>query len=816
MLRLTLKTCLIILVIGVVSFVGLTLYVWPQLPDIEELRDVRLQTPLRIYSHDGSFIQEIGEVKRVPLKISEVPSTLIKAVLATEDSRFYEHPGFDWRGIARAAIGYIKAGGVSPQGGASTITMQLAGHYYLNRREITIKRKIMEAYLSIKIEHELSKDEILELYLNTYYLGHRANGVGAAAQVYYGTTIDKLTLPQYAMIAGLFQRPSKVNPITDPVASFNRRNHVLNRMLTVGYISKEEYNAAIETPVTASMHQQSVELNAPYIAEMVRREIVDRYGEDGVNEGYKVYTTILDKNQRAAKQALCDDLVAYDKRHGYRGPESRFELTEDKDANAMDQFLATFPVMCGMRPALITELKDTSAIAEVRDIGIVEIPWEGLSWARKYINENRRGAEPKTAAEILNPGDIVRVMEDENGQWTLTQIPDVEGALVSVDPNNGATLALVGGFDFTRSKYNRVTQALRQPGSSFKPFVYSAALAHGYTAASLVNDAPIVKDEGGEDVWRPQNYERHSFGPVRLRFSITRSINLVSARIFDDIGLDYGLKHIARFGFDVNRMHHNLTLALGSEGISPWESATAYSILANGGYKVNLYFIDRIEDYKGDVVYQAKPVTVCHDCDEPAANETAKDESSTTAAAELTGVSSQEADQPPDNSLPEAEQKHAERVVDARNIYIINSMTRSVIQDPGGTGNKAKVLNRMDLSGKTGTTNDQRDAWFAGYNPSIVTISWVGFDNFNKLGNYETGARAALPMWIDYMRVALQDIPEVIPPQPPGLINVLINPETGKPTGPDTPGAFFEIFRVENAPKKVKDENKPNLVPEIF
>ena len=818
MLRFAFKTCLVILVLGIISFLALFLYVWPKLPDINELRDVRLQTPVRIYSHDGSFIGQYGEVRRDLLKINEAPKALIHAVLATEDSRFYEHPGVDWHGVVRAAINYIKTGRKSQ--GASTITMQVARHYFYNRKK-TWHRKINEAFLSLKIERELTKDEILELYLNSFYLGQRANGVGAAAQVYYGTTIDNLTLAQQAMIAGLFQSPSTDNPVTSPANALKRRNHVLRRMLDLNYITQEEYKTASDSPITASLHQPEVQLQAPYIAEMVRREIINRYGDGGINDGYKVYTTVRDVNQRAANQALRKDLEAYDKRHGYRGPESHYELTEKTDADTIENFLEPFKIIGGMRPALVTEVKDNSVIAQIWGVGRVEIPWDGLSWARKYIDVNRRGAEPQTAADILKAGDIIRVIDDKNGIWTLTQIPEVEGALVSVDPNNGATLALVGGFDFNRSKYNRVTQALRQPGSSFKPFVYSAALAHGYTAATMVNDAPIVKYEGSGEVWKPQNYERgESFGPVRLRDAITRSLNLVSARILDDIGLDYGLKYFARFGFDVNRMHHNLTLALGSESITPWESATAYSVLANGGYKVELYFIEHIEDYNGKVVYQADPVTVCHDCDEntkpdeetgtPAAVG-ATEATDTEAATEATGT---EADQPPVQKLPEPQPKYAKRVIEVRNDYIINSMTRSVIQDRHGTGHKAMVLNREDLSGKTGTTNDQRDAWFAGYNSSIVTVCC--FDDNSRLGNTETGAKAALPMWIDYMRVALKNIPEVTPPPPPHLTYVRIDPKTGKPTGADTPGAFFEIFRDEYAPKEVKESRNPNLVPEVF
>lgn len=806
MLRFAFKFCLLSLFIGTISFAGIFLYVWPQLPEIDELRDVRLQTPLRVYSHDGSFIREFGEVRRTPLRIEEVPQRLINAVLATEDTRFYQHPGFDVRGIARAAWGVIKTRSIS-QGGASTITMQVAGHYYLDRSQRTLDRKMKEAFLSIKIESELTKDEILELYLNTYYLGHRANGVGAAAEVYYGTTVDKLTLAQQAMIAGLFQRPSKVNPVTNPEAALNRRNHVLKRMLDVGFITREEYNATIKIPVTASLHQQESELEADFVAMMANIQITQDYGDAAINDGFKVYTTIRDKNQQAANKALHKALLDYDRRHGYRGPESQYELSEEPDLHAIQQYLDTFSVIGGLRPAIVLEVLETSAIVYISNEGIEELTWEGIEWAREYKTENWRGPVPRTAADIFKTGDIVRVNRNEDDQWLLSQIPLAEGALVSMDPNNGATLALVGGYDFNRSQYNRVTQATRQPGSSFKPFIYYAALENGYSAASIVNDAPIVTDEDSDDPWKPQNDNRKSNGPVRLRWAITKSLNQVSARLVDDLGVDTVLQQIARFGFDTGRMPHNETIALGSAGISPWESATAYCVLANGGYRVEPFFIERIEDYNGDVIYQANPLIVCKDCDEDEAE-------SETSEIDLTLAQPEKKPETGKLELPPLEEevtgtRYAERVVDPRTVWIINSMTRSVVQE--GTGSKARVLKRTDLSGKTGTTNDQTNAWFAGYNTSIVTVTWVGFDNRDSLGSSEFGSKAALPMWIDYMRVALEDIPDVIPPQPPGLVNIRIDPRTGRPTGADTPGSFFEIFREENNPEKSKQDPSNNI-----
>ena len=810
MLRFALKISLFLAFIGALSCAGVVLYFWPQLPAIDELRDVRMQTPLRIYSEDGSFIREIGEVRRVPLRIDEIPQTLIQAVIATEDTRFYNHYGVDPQSVARAAWIYLKTRNVKQSGGASTITMQLAGHYYTDRSDISIKRKIKDILLAVKIEKELEKSEILELYLNTYFLGHRANGVGAAAQVYYGTTVDKLTLPQQAMIAGLFQRPSAVNPITSPPFAMERRNHVLGRMLAVGNISDEEYRMAIDAPITARLHQPDEELEAPYIAEMVRLEVIKNYGEPAVNDGLKVYTTIRDRNQLAANQALRKALIDYDQRHGYRGPESHFEPTGEPDTEAVEKLLETFSVIGDMQPAIVTEVMETSITAQVRELGDVVIPWEGLEWARKYLTENRRGPAPRTAGDILKVGDIIRVKEIEPEQWVLTQVPVVEGGLVSMDPVDGATLALVGGFDFNRSKFNRITQARRQPGSSFKPFIFSAALENGYTAATLVNDAPIVKNQGSDDVWRPQNDNLSSSGPVRLRWAITKSINQVSVRLLDDIGVDTAVQHLARFGYNVDELPHNETLALGSASITPWQHATAYTVLANGGYRVEPYFIERIENTDGEVIYQADPVKVCSDETCIVQEYAAESENFIKVAyAPPRDLGDDETVYLP--ALQEDTVRHtiAERVVDERNIWIINSMTRSVIEE--GTGTKAKVLKRSDLSGKTGTTNEQRDAWFAGYNASLVAISWVGFDNFDRLGLREFGSLAALPMWIDYMQVALEGIPDYIPPQPAGLVNIRIDPSTGKPTGAGTPGAFFEVFRKEFGPEGY-DEGNPASV----
>ena len=792
MLRFTLKISLLIILLGALAGAGVALYVIPKLPDIETLKDVKMQIPLKVYTSTGALLSEYGEKRRAPVEIADVPDHFIKAFLAAEDDRFYSHPGVDWQGILRAAINLVKTG-KKTQGG-STITMQVARNFFLSS-EKSYLRKINEIFLALKIERELTKDEILELYLNKIYLGQRAYGIGAAAHVYYGTDIQSLNLSQMAMIAGLPKAPSTSNPVTDPKKAIARRNYVLDRMLAKKFITMQEYNSALTAPVSASLHSPPIEIEAPYVAEMVRNQLVDRYGEDVYSDGYKVYTTINDKNQIDANKALRDGLIEYDQRHGYRGPEHHFELTEGDNEESWKQLLDTFAEIGDLQPALIIEVNDQTATAYINGVGKIEITKTDYEWARKYLTEIYRGPKPEQAADVFKTGDVIRMLKTADGAWKFTQIPEVEGGLVSMDPNNGKLLALVGGFDFQRSKFNRVTQAKRQPGSSFKPFVYSAALNSGFTAASIINDAPIVIDDPGiEEIWRPENYNKKSGGPTRLREAITHSLNLVSIRLLNEVGVSNALKHIAKFGFNTDELPHNLSLALGSGSITPWESATAYCVLANGGYKVDPYFIDHIEDYNGKIIFQAHPATVCRNCEKQPGGEPGPGEG------KLEDGNLPDTEHIQENTSMEPEQHYARRVVDEQNIWIINSMTRDVVKR--GTGVRAnRELHRPDLSGKTGTTNDQRDAWFAGYNPLIVTITWVGFDDYRQLGSGETGSRAALPMWIDYMRETLKDIPETIIEKPPGLISIRIDPKTGKPAGADTPGAFFEVFRSKYAPK---------------
>jgi penicillin-binding protein 1A len=794
MLRFALSFLLSLAVAGIVVVAAVALYIIPGLPDIDALREVRMQVPLHIYSADGSLIAEFGEKRRKPLAIGEVPRQLIDAVIAAEDDRFYAHPGVDWHGILRAAVNLARTG-EKTQGG-STITMQVARNFFLTT-EKSYLRKLNEIFLALKIEQELGKDEILELYLNKIYLGQRAYGVGAAAQVYYGSEVGDLTLPQIAMIAGLPKAPSTTNPISNPQRALQRREYVLERMLSLGFITEADFSEASRSPLGASLHSPDVELEAPYVAEMVRKQMVDQFGEDAYNEGYRVFTTVADRHQAAANQALRRALLEYDERHGFRGPEQHIEIAGGADEAEWERLLQTFPSIGALHPALIVAVREQSAEAFLSGIGRIQIEWPGLQWARRHLSDNARGPAPKTAGEILQPGDIVRVVEDNEGRWKLSQVPVVEGALVSLDPDNGAVFALVGGFEFNRSKFNRAVQARRQPGSSFKPFVYSAALDAGFTAASVINDAPVVFDDPGiEDKWRPENYSGKYYGPTRLREALIHSRNLVSIRLLHAVGVPYALQHVAKFGFDTSGLPHNLSLALGSGGVTPMELATGYSIFANGGYRIEPYLIERIESADGRVVFRAAPKSVCRECEEPDAG--------LRPAATVAGAPGVF---PAELESPAADAPQAPRVVNPQNIWIINSITRDVIRE--GTGRKALELGRSDLSGKTGTTNDQRDAWFAGFNPGIITITWVGFDDFQPLGALETGARAALPMWMEYMRVALQDTPELVLERPPGLVNVRIDPRTGRLARADNPDAIFEVFQSGTAP--VADESAPGV-----
>ncbi|MEX2517656.1 MAG: penicillin-binding protein 1A [Gammaproteobacteria bacterium] len=813
---------LTLLIMGVISVSLVAWYIVPQLPDIDSLRDVQLQVPLRVYTEDGQLIAEYGEKRRTPVNIDAVPDLLVKAFLAAEDDRFYQHPGVDWQGILRAAIHVARTGDKS-QGG-STITMQVARNFFLSS-EKTYLRKINEIFLALKIERELSKDEVLELYLNKIYLGQRAYGIAAAAQVYYGLPLDELTLAQMATIAGLPKAPSTTNPVANPGRASDRRTYVLDRMLQLGFIDKSEYESARATPVAVRLHQTEIDVEAPYVGEMVRQQLVDEYGESAYEMGLRVFTTVNASEQIAANSALRKALHDYDERHGYRGPEQQVELPANADSDDYQAILRDYFAIAELEPALVTAVGEQTLTVHTRFGQTATIDWDGLSWARKYISTNSRGPTPGKAADIAAVGDIVRITEipgpatetpepvneatvdttespiddtefnaasANEKHWRLTQVPAVEGALIALDPHTGATRALVGGYSFARSSFNRVIQAQRQPGSAFKPFIYSAAMEAGYTPASIINDAPVAfTDASIGDVWRPKNYSGRYYGPTRLREALVHSRNLVSIRLLDAMGVPRLLEHLQKFGFAAEQFPENLSLSLGSGVVTPHQLARAYTVFANGGYLIEPYFIERIEDAYGVEMFVSEPKRVCPDCDQEELSAQRQLENDLLAAAGLLPA-------------PLTEDKYAPQTLDPQVAWLVTSMTQDVIRR--GTGARANQLGRRDLAGKTGTTNDQRDAWFAGYNHDLVAVSWVGFDNYEPLGNLETGGRSALPMWIDFMKVALDGKPESELPRPPGLINARIDPDNGKLARPDDPDAIFEVFPADSVPTEFSRE----------
>lgn len=821
---------LTLLVLGMLTVLGAYAYFAPGLPDVETLKEVRLQVPLRVYTRDGRLIAEYGEQRRVPLKLEEVPQDLRNAILAAEDDRFYQHPGIDLLGMIRAAINNIRAGRIV--GGGSTITQQVAKNFFLSFEQVW-SRKIREIFLSLKIEQELSKDEILELYLNKIYLGNRAYGVGAAAEIYYGKSVQDLTLAQMAMIATLPKAPSRYNPIANPARALERRSYVLGRMLELGYIGQSAYEEAMAAPVTASYHGSVTEVEAPYIGELVRNDLVQRVGEAAAyTAGYRVVTTIDSRLQAAANKAIRAALQEYDQRYGYRGPIRRVsadDLVESDtvDAEALDleaeRLLDGLPTPGQLKPAVVLEVSEEAANVLVRGHGRAQLTMAGLEWAAPAGDGRVRGTKPEQPGDVLAVGDIIHVHPDGENGWRLAQVPNVQGALVSLDPQDGAIVSLVGGYDYFLSKFNRAVQARRQAGSSFKPFIYSAALANGFTPATIVNDAPVVfADDELEDVWRPENDSGRFYGPTRLREALVRSRNLVSIRVLQGIGISNAIRYINEtFGFDRSRLPRDLSLALGSGSYSPLEMATAYAVLANGGYRVEPYFVEDIVGPDGNSIYKADPLIVCKDCEileaeaevadagtvEEAAATLAGDEAAVEVLA-LADAAAAEAELPQPRLAPQSQSPQVN--------YLITDMMRDVIRR--GTGVKAMELGRGDLAGKTGTTNEYRDAWFSGFNPEIVTTVWVGFDDFTTLGAGEYGGRAALPAWIEFMGIALEGRAEVQPTRPPGLVTVRIDPVTGELAGTNNPHAIFETFiegtlpERQSRPREDADDPKDDTV----
>jgi len=789
---------------------GVYLYLSPNLPDVETLRDVRLQTPMRVYTREGELIGQFGEQKRSPLAFDAIPEQFVLSLLAAEDDNFFNHRGIDLMGLGRAVSELVLTG--EKGSGGSTLTMQVARNYFLTL-DRTFIRKFNEILLAIEIERRLSKEEIFELYVNRVFLGHRAYGFQAASQVYYGKNMDQLTLAQHAMLAGIPKAPSRNNPISGPESGRERRNWILRRMLELGYINPLDYEEAREQPVTARHHGARLSFSAHYAAEMARQEMLDRYGMEAYTNGYRVFTTIDAHLQQTARDAVINGLVTYDKRHGYRGPERHVKPGDSADDNRARwlEVLRETAVIAGLTPAIVTGVEEDRAQLLLADGNSTEMLFEnGPAQARPYRSENSRGAAPSAIEEVLAAGDLIRLTYNDEGLPTLAQVPAAQAALVSLNPDNGAILSVVGGMGFELSKFNRVTQAQRQPGSNFKPFLYAAALESGFTAASIINDAPVVlEDSSLEDIWRPENDSGKFYGPTRLRFALTKSRNLVSIRLLQQLGVGPLIRYSDQLGIDTSNFTRDLSLALGTHTMSPLQVATGYAILANGGYRVEPFLIQRIEGVNGEVLYDAMPPTVCRDCDEQG-DQTADVELS---MEEILATANMEGD---GNTPPEAT-----RVMDERVNFIINSILRDVITR--GTGRRALVLERGDIGGKTGTTNGPMDAWFSGFNRDVVTTTWVGFDNYTPLGRREFGGTAALPIWIDFMRVALASSPDTVPPPPPGVVNVRIDPVTGHLAAANQAGAIFEYFREENVPERGSngpDSTSPGdtdgLIEDIF
>jgi len=801
---------------GLIGGAASYLILAPGLPDVGTLRDVRLQVPLRIYTRDGRMLAQIGEQRRIPVRFEDIPKPLVNAFLAAEDDRFFSHSGIDLPGLVRALVVTATAG--EARQGGSTITMQLARNMFLGP-EKHLSRKLREILLAFQIEHQFSKQEILTLYLNKIFLGERAYGVGAAADVYYGKTLGELTLAEIATIAALPKAPSTMNPIANPERARQRRAYVLRRMLDKGYITPAEHNLAAAAPIETSEHGPRVEVDAPYVAEMVREQLAAKYGDALYTAGYQVITTVDSRLQRSANWSLRAALLEYDHRHGWRGAVGHAREAP-RDGRQATQMLERFNVIGGLQPAIVRSLDSHGAQVYAKDGRDYQIPWEtGLAWARPADKPTQR---PHSPADVLSVGEVVYVLAGAHGVALLTQVPQVQGSFVSLDPQDGAITSLVGGFDFYASKFNRTVQAKRQPGSSFKPFIYSGALERGFTPATVVLDAPLVLGNAGDEMWRPENDSKVFYGPTRMRDALARSRNLVSIRILRAIGVDYAIDYASRFGFNGPELPHNLTLALGTAQLTPLELATGYAVFANGGFHVQPYLIDRVLDASGAVLETADPALACLPCNAPidpplsdpaVTNDlpsgpetmTPKPEStSMTAAPAITqsvGPNAAGITRLTDLGLDTSSlrPKHvAPHVISPANAFIMTDLMRDVIRR--GTGRRALALKRDDIAGKTGTTNDRRDTWFTGFNADIVAGAWVGFDQERSLGSGEEGGHTALPMWVYFMGEALAGRPQHRLGQPEGVVSARISPATGELARANDSEAIFEFFLTGKLP----------------
>jgi len=703
---------------------------------------------------------EFGEERRSVVKIEAVPKKLILAILAAEDDRFFAHGGVDYMGVARAAWANVSRGGARE--GASTITMQVARNFFLSP-EKTVTRKFNEVLMSFKIEHNLNKNQILELYINQIYLGQRAYGFAAAAQTYFGKTLDKLSVAEMAMMAGLPKAPSRNNPVANPTQAAKRQHYVLGRMHDLKYISDAEFQAALKEKLRVRHDTSISEAPGDYVAEMARLLMVERYQDATYTGGFKIYTTLRKVDQEAASEAVRQGALDYDRRHGWRGPEAQLVLPSKFTEEALDDLLQDYDEVSGLIPALVLAVEPKQVKVFAKNEGFLDLSGDALAFVQRSLQDKVKSK--------FKPGAVIRVAKDSKGRWLVAQLPQVEASLVAMNPADGAIRALIGGFDFGRNKFNHVIQAWRQPGSSFKPFIYSAALEKGLTPATIINDAPIVLSpaQTGGKLWEPKNYDGTYAGPIRMRTALTKSKNLVSIRILQTIGTRYAQDYITRFGFNAEQHPPYLTMALGAGSVTPFQMASAYSIFANGGYRVNPYYIERILDARGKVLAQANPVR---------AGET------------------------------------AERAIDARNAFIMTSMMQDVVRF--GTATRAMQLGRGDLAGKTGTTNDQVDAWFCGFNPSLVAVAWIGFDQPRSLGGNETGAQAALPIWMNYMGRALKGVPEIPPSAPDGVVSLIIDPTSGKRASEGRAEYFYQEYLPSEQPSWGDEGAGEDVKSQIF
>ncbi|ERB62621.1 PBP1A family penicillin-binding protein [Vibrio coralliilyticus OCN008] len=814
---------LVCTVLGVGTIVGFYFYVKPELPDVATLKDVKLQTPMQIFTQDGKLISQFGEKRRIPVTYDEIPPHLIEALIATEDSRFYDHPGIDPIGIARAAVVVALSG--SAKQGASTITQQLARNFFLSNDK-KIMRKIKEIFIAIHIEQLLSKEEILELYVNKIFLGYRSYGFGAAAQTYFGKDLQNLTLSEIATLAGMPKAPSTMNPIYSLQRATSRRNVVLKRMLDEKYITEDEYQQARAEEIMSRYHGAEIELSAPYVAELARAWMVARYGEEAYSSGMNVYTTVDSKLQSAANEAAINNLLAYDERHGYRGAEKVLWKAGQTafDEQKIDDTLDRVPTYGSLLPAVVIQVTAQQATVWVKNQGVKTLEWDGIKWARKFLTDDRQGPAPKAVTDVLEEGEQIWVrqvetpVEDGEAQtaWHLSQVPNANTAFVAMDPENGAVLSLVGGFNFVHNKFNRATQSVRQVGSSIKPFIYSAAIDKGLTLATLVNDAPINQwDKSQGTAWRPKNSPPTYIGPTRLRIGLAQSKNVMAVRVLREVGLDETRQYLTRFGFDIDQVPRSETIALGAGSLTPMKMAQGYSVFANGGYYVEPHYISKVEGPFGDVEFEATPKSICRQDCEQAATETVTNEF-------------QEQDvEPQDDQTPQ----YAPQVISEQTAFLVREMMYSNIWGGGnwrdgtgwnGTGWRAQALKRRDVGGKTGTTNDSKDAWYNGYGPGMVAVSWVGFDDHNrKLGRTkpnsnlgkeqisgaEAGAKTAQPAWVDFMHTALAGVPAQQKVIPPNIVRVRIDRDSGLLTNKFDSSSMFEYFLEGTEPTEyVTDE----------